>query len=217
MAKKKCRPGRGREKGNNYERQMCKRVSLWVSDGVTDELVWRTDASGSRATNRQRLGHDTRKYEFGDMKPTGEEARPLFEYLCWELRSRARFEMFTVFGSGKEDPKLSLLSSWAKACAEADCSSRRPVLITHANGRPDIIWVERALFVETVITDRSIRDLKAIEFRIPEEMTVRYDKNKTYTFRYEQEVVGVNLAEWLFEMDPEVFIACVERYVALPL
>lgn len=44
------RSGAGKSKGNAFERDVCRKLSLWISDGKRDDLLWRTAASGGRAT-----------------------------------------------------------------------------------------------------------------------------------------------------------------------
>lgn len=210
--KHKMRRGGGAAKGSAYERELCKRISFWFSGGETEDLFWRTSGSGSRATNRRRLGQSPSKYDFGDMKHELPEGLPLTEHICWEFRSRARFDAFTTFGTGEEDPKTSLLSSWAKASCEADCSVRYPILITKAVRRPEVIWIPYPLYAEIAVVDDKVRKIPWMRIHIPDGLNVRYEGKKTYTFQ-EQSVVGLSLVEWFFAMDPEVFLACVRSWL----
>ena len=209
--KRKMRKGGGAAKGSAYERELCKRISSWFSGGETEDLFWRTSGSGSRATNRRRLGRSTNRFDFGDMKHEVPEGLPLSENLCWEFRSRARFDTFTVFGTGEEDPKTSILSSWAKACYEAECSDRNPVLITKAVRRPEIIWVPYGIYYESIACDSDVKRMPHMEIRIAAGMTVRYEGKKTYKFIATHTIVGLSLNEWFLKMDPEVFLACVRQ------
>jgi hypothetical protein len=213
--RRKMRKGGGAAKGSRYERELCKRFSFWFSDGESEDLFWRTSGSGSRATNRRRLGKNPSKFDFGDMKHETEKGKPLVEHLCWEFRSRARFDLFAVFGSGVEDPKTSLLASWAKACYEADCSGRRPILITKALQRQDVLWMPYGLFIEIMdlYSSETKGSIHSVVFLVPGGMTVRYEGKKTYTFEAQQRVVGVSLVDWIFGMDPEEFMSCLERWM----
>jgi len=40
----------GKQKGNEFERKVCKKLSLWISNGERDDIFWRSAGSGSRAT-----------------------------------------------------------------------------------------------------------------------------------------------------------------------
>ena len=44
----------GKRKGNNYEREMSRRLSLWLSENERDDLIWRTHNSGGRFTTRMK-------------------------------------------------------------------------------------------------------------------------------------------------------------------
>ena len=43
-----------KSKGNNFERLICKKLSLWYSENKRDDIFWRTSGSGSRATQRMK-------------------------------------------------------------------------------------------------------------------------------------------------------------------
>jgi len=43
-------------KGSQFERDMCREFSLWLSHGQRDDLLWRTSQSGGRATTRRQKG-----------------------------------------------------------------------------------------------------------------------------------------------------------------
>jgi hypothetical protein len=47
------------DKGQNYEREKCKQLSLWTSGGKFDAWFWRASQSGGRATSRWKKGETT--------------------------------------------------------------------------------------------------------------------------------------------------------------
>jgi len=51
--------GGGKSKGATFEREVCSKLSLWVSKGERDDLFWRSSMSGGRATVRFQKGKDT--------------------------------------------------------------------------------------------------------------------------------------------------------------
>ncbi len=57
---------KGKEKGNRFERWFCQVLSLWISDGKDDDIFYRTDSSGARATIRAKQGKKT-KNSLGDV------------------------------------------------------------------------------------------------------------------------------------------------------
>lgn len=56
-----------KEKGNKFEREISRKLSLWISEGARDDIFWRTAGSGAMATNRFKKKVDTEHNE-GDLK-----------------------------------------------------------------------------------------------------------------------------------------------------
>src|SRR5262245_2386383 len=46
-------------KGSKFERDLCRQLSLWWSDGKRDDVFWRASQSGGRAKFRGRRGLQT--------------------------------------------------------------------------------------------------------------------------------------------------------------
>lgn len=72
-------------KGSAHEREFCKKLSLWWSDGQDDFVFWRTDASGGRATSRARKGLKTNG-RCGDLCAVDERGQPLIKLITFELK-----------------------------------------------------------------------------------------------------------------------------------
>lgn len=72
-------------KGGLFERQVCRRFSLWWSGGKDDDLFWRTAGSGGRATVRGREGKTTRGH-YGDVYSTDRVSRPFTELVTVEVK-----------------------------------------------------------------------------------------------------------------------------------
>jgi hypothetical protein len=72
-------------KGGEYEREISKQLSLWVSKGKRDDLIWRTSASGGRATTRSKKKLET-AYAYGDLTFTDPKAKPLFDLAVIEAK-----------------------------------------------------------------------------------------------------------------------------------
>lgn len=46
-------------KGSSFEREVCRQLSLWFSEGTADDWFWRSATSGARATTRGKKGLTT--------------------------------------------------------------------------------------------------------------------------------------------------------------
>lgn len=73
------------KKGSEFERETCRLLSLWWSNGRHDDLFWRTATSGARATARAKKGKKTRSHA-ADICATDEVGLPLTRYVCLELK-----------------------------------------------------------------------------------------------------------------------------------
>jgi len=78
--KRKRRKGAG--KGSNFEREICKKLSLWWTDDKRDDVFWRTAGSGARATvrNKNTFG------QHGDVQATDPIGQPLIDLCNIELK-----------------------------------------------------------------------------------------------------------------------------------
>ncbi len=75
-----------KQKGGNFEREICKQLSLWWSKGKTDDIFWRTAGSGARATQRQRRGTGKTFGQDGDMQATNPIGQPFIDLFTVELK-----------------------------------------------------------------------------------------------------------------------------------
>jgi hypothetical protein len=82
MARKR-KPGSGNKKGSTFERKICKRLSLWWTSGKHDDIFWRSDTSGGRATSRK----GKRTYgQHGDICAKHPSGRALIELCAIECK-----------------------------------------------------------------------------------------------------------------------------------
>ncbi len=79
----------GSKKGFGYERELCRKLSLWWSTGLgigpRDDLFWRTAGSGGRATNRGKAGKTTAG-QYGDICATDPLGQPLIDVIAIEAK-----------------------------------------------------------------------------------------------------------------------------------
>jgi hypothetical protein len=74
---------KGSQKGSAFEREICKRLSLWFTDGDRDDIFWRTAGSGARATRR---GKKTTFGQYGDIQATDPIGQPLIDAFTIEVK-----------------------------------------------------------------------------------------------------------------------------------
>lgn len=123
----------GKSKGTSYERKICKRLSLWITNGEKADCLWRSALSGGRATVAHRKGEVVR--QSGDITAVSPEGHVLCTSNFLELKHYRKLDLdaFFVTGRGK------LAKFWRKAQAEAKKHGQQPILIARQNFTPDIV------------------------------------------------------------------------------
>lgn len=119
-------------KGASYERWVCKKLSLWISEGKHEDLLWRSSLSGGRATVSLKRGGGVR--QAGDVcavAPGGHDFCNLFYIECKHVR-KLDIEAFCINGNG------ILAKFWRTARREAKKHGKQPVIICRQNRTPDL-------------------------------------------------------------------------------
>lgn len=117
------RAGGGKQKGSQFERDVCVALSLWVSKGRRRDCFWRSAMSGGRATvHRARgLSAETQAGDISAVHSSGHALTDLFCIECKHVRD-VRFDLF-LFGGGPTE------KYWRQANAAAKAYRKRPMLI----------------------------------------------------------------------------------------
>lgn len=74
-----------RGKGSEFERLICKKLSMWWTNGERDDVFWRTSMSGGRATVRTKQGKAT-EMQHGDISAVDPIGVPLIKAVTLELK-----------------------------------------------------------------------------------------------------------------------------------
>jgi hypothetical protein len=126
------KPGGGKQKGSGFEREICKKLSLWVSEGNSDDLFWRSAMSGGRATVRTKKGQKTASGQ-GDITAVTTEGNKLTDHFVIECKNMKTLGLDShVYGQGP------LAEIWGKLKNETP-KGKKPILIFKENRRPILI------------------------------------------------------------------------------
>jgi len=88
-------------KGSAFEREICKELSLWWTNGKSDDVFWRTAGSGARATTRRKSGKKTFG-QAGDIQATDPIGQPLIDLCNIELkRGYSKSNLFELVDAPK--------------------------------------------------------------------------------------------------------------------
>lgn len=128
------RPGAG--KGQAFERQICKALSLWVSGNERDDLFWRSAMSGGRATIGKRAGIN-RAAHAGDIVATDPLGHLLTDTWYIECKNYKALDYRAALLTGKG----RFANFWRVADREAAEHGKLPMLIMHENISPILVAV----------------------------------------------------------------------------
>jgi len=137
------RKGMGKQKGNAFERKISKQLSLWWTAGKHDDIFWRTDTSGGRATVRK----GKRTYgQHGDICARHESGTALTELCTIECKHGYVKDSLADLIDRQERQRPTYLKFIMQAIEEKR-SAKTPywLLITQRTGREPLIVFPHAM------------------------------------------------------------------------
>ena len=140
------RKGGGKQKGNSFERDCCKKLSRWITNGKREDVLWRSAMSGGRATIARKSGKDVR--QAGDIclvSPEGHSLTDRFFIEC-KFYSDLQIDSFLLQYKG------NLARFWTHCVKQAKQHNRSPMLIAKQNHKPAllIVSINRPRFCDIV-------------------------------------------------------------------
>lgn len=127
------RAGGGKAKGASFEREVCKRLSLWLSNGQRSDLLWRSAMSGGRATVQVNSGK-VNLTQSGDVSAVGAGAYEFCERTFIEVKHYRDLSI----ARGLVCRTGSLANFWTIAQREATWYGKAPLLIARQNLYPTL-------------------------------------------------------------------------------
>lgn len=143
-------------KGGNYEREIFKKLSLWWTNNERDDVFWRTNSSGARATQRKKGGKDT-AYQAGDMTFTDPIGEPLVK--IWNVECKTGYAakkkteakvsvinwcVLDILDSKQKVPVF--INMWQQCNKDAKTNNREPILIFRRNHMQSCIAIKISYF-----------------------------------------------------------------------
>ena len=139
------------QKGSQYERDTCKKLSLWWTqdlDKPRDDVFWRTSQSGGRATTRAKKNIKT-AYSYGDVTFIDPIGKPFIDSCLVELKRgyTNSISVLDFLDSGKATP---LLYKWyEKGDGERELAKRKYAIIIFRRDRHrSCVFFDTTLFNE---------------------------------------------------------------------
>ena len=131
------RSGGGKAKGSAFERDVCKHLSLWLSAGLRDDLLWRSAMSGGRATIGLRQGLK-RTAQAGDISAIDSLGEALLDVSVIECKAYKDLQAFRGMLGGAGHLK----KFWLTNKILARKVNKYSILIARQNGLPTFIMLD---------------------------------------------------------------------------
>jgi hypothetical protein len=127
----------GKQKGSAFERRVCVDLSLWLSQGKQEDLLWRSSMSGGRSTVAARKGKRlaTQCGDISAIHPTGSKLTDKFLIECKAYRDLNFAGLLLKRGK--------LAEFWLATRKQAVQYKKHPMLIAKQNQQPIIVCVSR--------------------------------------------------------------------------
>jgi hypothetical protein len=125
-------------KGSSFEREVCRRLSLWVSDGKNEDCFWRSATSGGRSTVAHAKGKRLAA-QAGDITCISPAGQALTDAFLIECKHYADLNLRGVFTG-----KGHLCEFWYEVCKQADRYDKAPMLIAKQNNLPAFVCFAHA-------------------------------------------------------------------------
>ena len=141
---------KGSVKGSNFEREICKKLSLWWSEDLRDDIFWRTSISGARATTRSKKGQGT-SYSQGDVTFIDPVGKPFIAACLIEIK-RGYTNEISVLDFIDRKRGEPLLWKWWRRLEKDRRQIRRKysLLIFKRNQRRTCIMLDKEMWGEII-------------------------------------------------------------------
>ena len=130
-------------KGSSFEREICRKLSLWWTSGTRDDVFWRSAGSGAMAKSRKRYQNKDTFGQYGDIQAVDPIGAPLLKVCSFELkRGYGKWSPMDIIDAppprkGAKEPVKQTLTKFLDQATE-DChnaGAKWPVLIVRRDAR----------------------------------------------------------------------------------
>lgn len=127
------RKGGGKQKGSQFERDVCVMLSRWVTNGQREDVFWRSAMSGGRATVGRKKGKQ-HSSQVGDISCIHSSGRRFIDTFAPECKFYANLDyQGLLIGKGK------LFQFWLEIRKQAVEHDKLPFLVAKQNRMPIFI------------------------------------------------------------------------------
>jgi hypothetical protein len=192
-------------KGSEFERSICKQLSLWWTDGERDDVFWRTSQSGGRATQRSKKGQKTYG-SYSDIAAVDPIGEPLLKLFNIELK---RGSSYSCPGDLLDFKVDNASHPWVKCllqtmrCQE-ESGSHGWLMICKRDHRSPVVFIDS--FTAHSLVNEECGGLRYAPF-FSLKLAI-YQKKRFIT---KANFMGTTLENFLQKVKPKQIIACVKK------
>lgn len=157
------RPGAGKSKGNAFELEICKKLSLWVSDGLRRDIFVRSTLSGGVATQKSGDG-DAFHAMAGDISSILPQGSPLLSKVFIECKHIKNAELLAFF---LKDSGMTA-RFWVKAAKQSEAWGKDLWLIVKQNHTNTLLITKHPL-----LSEEFSKEFALLYCTVPDRVTVR--------------------------------------------
>lgn len=143
-------------KGSNFERDVCRQLSLWWTKGENNDVFWRNPIRATRQVKKAEM-------QLGDIQATDECSQPLTSIILIECKAgysikRTKKKTDTTKSKVRNVPwdlldtidgkqgECVILKFWSQTVKEAKLANKAPVLIFKRDFHTPVIVIDNGLY-----------------------------------------------------------------------
>lgn len=137
-------------KGRRFELDLCRRLSLWWTDGESDDVFYHTHSSGARGTARSKRGRKTNNAH-GDIMWTDPVGKPLLDLIVWECKEGYnRDTVHAILDHNPKKPTNDKWTDWFQQAVESHkaAGSHSWAVVAKRDSRSPVVFTPLGLFSE---------------------------------------------------------------------
>lgn len=144
-----------KQKGGNFERLMCKKLSLWITNNKRSDVLWRSASSGAVYTISQKSGQSLYQSQSGDIAAIDPLGRKLTNLFTVELKCYKSLQLDNMIQG-----RTSVLEEfWLTHTNLAKEVKKLPMLIGKQNRGEHLLclpgWFDKQLInIDSVVVKR---------------------------------------------------------------
>lgn len=154
-------------KGAEFERWLSKKLSLWWTNNQKDDIFWRSQQSGGRATQRKKQGKTTANQE-GDLTAMDPQGQPFIDLISVE--AKCGYSDFTIEGEINKSGQKTVFRSFLEQCEREVQGTNRYWWLVVKQDRKKIMLIFSISFA-TFLRKRKIN-----QWRKKDHLEIRFDQ-----------------------------------------